>query len=85
MKKLGNNIEIKINSDGYFILDKRKGKYWHLDKLGGEILESLVDGINEENIAHQISSKYDVPKKQVQQDILKLTDELMRNGLLMEE
>jgi hypothetical protein len=64
------------------LLDLERGEYFGLDELGGRVWRGLVEGETPEQIAVRLEPEHDVVLEVLVTDLVALTDELVRRGLV---
>lgn len=64
------------------LLDTDTGVYFGLDETGARIWELLVEHGSLQTVAERMQAEYDVTPKQLQEDLLRLVEELRAKGLL---
>ena len=65
------------------IINLSTGSYYSLDKSGAEIWRLLERPKTQAAIVHEISTRYQGDRAQVEQEIGKFLDELQRNSLIV--
>ncbi len=64
------------------ILDAQTGTYFGLDPVGSRFFELLEAENSLATAIAQMLGEYDVSEEQLENDLLRLTEELLSNGLL---
>ncbi len=64
------------------LLDLERGEYFGLDELGGRVWNGLVKGETPEQIAARLEPEHEVTLDRLVVDLVALTDELLRRGLV---
>lgn len=64
------------------ILDLRTGVYFGLDEVGAQIWQLMADGKTLQAICDELLARYDTTRGQAEADVLRLSDELHRSGLI---
>ena len=68
--------------DETVLVDMSQGVYFGLNAVGSQIWLLLGEGISLSEIAQALVAKYDVPQVEVEQDVLRITQQLIDRGLL---
>jgi hypothetical protein len=66
------------------LFDLASGNYYSLNELGARIWE-LLDGKRAlTDVAGELTSEYDAPPEEIEQDLRALAEDMLRNGLLVQ-
>jgi Coenzyme PQQ synthesis protein D (PqqD) len=68
--------------DELVVLHLGAGKYFALDAVGATIWDELAQGKSAEEVAHSLVAAYEVEGTMAMADVLRLTGELLSEGLL---
>jgi hypothetical protein len=68
--------------DETVILSLESGMYYGLDPVGSRFIELLETGASLESVIDRMSGEYAVSDEQLEADLLKLSEEMLANGLL---
>lgn len=72
-----------VNDDsGTFLLDTRRGVYWHLNPVGVGIVQALTQDRTVEDITSGIVMEYDIDLQTARQDVKELIRNLKRAKLI---
>ena len=69
--------------DGGVVLDVRHGHMFNLNLVGSKIVEFLARGYSDLQIVEEISSRFQVSRDTVKNDLQEFLDSLERNQLLV--
>ena len=64
------------------LLHLGSGQYFGLDEVGTLIWQLLVEGCSLDEIEERIVAEYDASAEEVENDVLRIVEELTRNGLV---
>lgn len=64
------------------LLHLGSGQYFGLDEVGTLIWQLLVEGRSLDEIEERIVAEYDASAEEVENDVLRIVEELTRNGLV---
>jgi hypothetical protein len=67
------------------IVDLKGGDYFGLDVVGARVWASLVGGASVEEVVKHIAATHDAPRDRVLADVIAVTEQLVRRGLLVPE
>jgi PqqD family protein of HPr-rel-A system len=67
---------------GMALLDQNSGEYYTLNPTAALIVRTLLDGTSTEAAVAALTSTYDVPAEQVEEDIARICQELRAAKLL---
>jgi hypothetical protein len=67
------------------LLNLEDGEYFALDGIGGRVWELCRDGRTLAEVAATLSEEYDAPLPVIQEDVLELVTDLVREKLIREE
>lgn len=76
------HVSFSIVGEDAFLLNTQTNKYYGLEKVGTRLWELLTDGKSLQDAHQIILSEYEVAPDQLEQDILKLLEDLQKNGLV---
>jgi len=65
------------------LMNVDKGKYYSLDEIGIEIWNLIENSIKVSNIVDELLKEYDIEKKQCEEDVLELINELYKQELIV--
>jgi hypothetical protein len=65
------------------MLDLAKGAYYGLDPVGARIWQLLEEGKALEEVCDAMTAEYEVPREDIERDLLALVDNLVANGLVV--
>jgi hypothetical protein len=68
--------------DETVILNLESGTYYGLDPVGARMWRLLGEGKSLGEVCEILLEEYDVAREQLEQDLLKLAEELANNGLV---
>jgi len=68
--------------DETVILSLESGMYYGLDPVGSRFIELLETGASLGSVIDRMSGEYAVSDEQLEADLLKLSEEMLANGLL---
>ncbi|MBY6350624.1 lasso peptide biosynthesis PqqD family chaperone [Rhodococcoides corynebacterioides] len=68
--------------DGMVLLDGRTGKYWTLDQVGTDMLESFESNASTAETIAVITAKYEVSTTTVESDVKALLRDLAAEGMV---
>lgn len=80
--RLRAGVQIVEGTDGAFLLDTRKGIYWHLNEPAVQLLTALGEGRSFDEVVKDTAAAFDVDEVQVRSDYVGLVDELRRSRLV---
>ncbi|HYC35096.1 MAG TPA: PqqD family protein [Usitatibacter sp.] len=66
----------------YVMLDLAQGVYFGLDPVGARLWQLLCEGMSLERACAAMLGEYDVPRAQLESDVLRLAEELAAQGLI---
>lgn len=66
------------------LMDLESGSYFGLNSVGGQVWQALEEGNTIKQLCDQIEEEFDVPREQLEQDILSLVEELLERKLVAE-
>jgi hypothetical protein len=78
----GNEVAAKVMDGEAIIINLANGIYYSMDKVGGMIWEMIEGKHSLEEIITTTVARYDASPEQVQTDIERLADELLRENLV---
>jgi Coenzyme PQQ synthesis protein D (PqqD) len=78
----GNQVAAKVMDGEAIIINLANGIYYSMDKVGGLIWEMIEAKHSLDEMITTIVVRYDVSREQVQADIERLADELLRENLV---
>lgn len=64
------------------LMDLESGNYFGLNPVGGQVWQALEEGKSITELCDQIEQEFDVPREQLQQDVLALAEELVERKLV---
>ena len=79
--KLVPRVRYILDIDTGVLLNMDDGKYFGLNRIGGEICESLVQGATLSEIVENICAKYDLTPEQAEHDASAFLVSLLDKGL----
>lgn len=85
MLKLKSSVRLVDDENGTFLLDTRRGVYWHLNPSGMSLLQGLADGLTVEAIVQQVITEFAVDARTVREDFANVVRELKRARLVEEQ
>jgi len=74
--KLANGVTVTEIEDGTVLFDARRGKYWHLNDVGAEVVNGVVNGQQVTAIAREISERTGADEAMVTADCQELLHQL---------
>lgn len=80
--KLKAGVEIVTDENGSFLLDTRKGVYWHLNPTGVRFIMDLTDGRGLDDVVSEVSEEFQIDPAIVRSDCNNLMRELRRARLV---
>jgi hypothetical protein len=82
MNSLSDSIRRTANADGGAVLDLRRGAMFRVNPVGARVLDLLDQGDSPEQIAHKLSTEFQVPLRDVEADVAEFIESLKTRGLL---
>jgi hypothetical protein len=88
MKKLSDRVSVPAQvmdrsvGDETVILDLESGTYYGLDPVGARMWQLLGEGKSLGEVCEIMLEEYDVARERLEEDLLKLAEELANNGLV---
>ena len=79
---LSGGVTLADADEGKILFDSRRGRYWHLNEVGIEVVEGLVEGRSVRDVAQAISVRTGAEESMVHSDCEQLVQELVAAGLL---
>ncbi len=76
------HVSFSIVGEDAFLLNTQTNKYYGLEEIGTRLWALLTDGKSLQDAYQIILSEYEVAPDQLEQDILKLLEDLQKNGLV---
>jgi hypothetical protein len=80
--KVSPQVKITADANGAVLMDLERGKYYSLNGIGLAIWRALVERRNEDAIAAEICSAYEVPVDVARHDVKNFLCRLADRGLL---
>ncbi len=74
--KLREGVVITEVEQGTILLDTRRGRYWHLNDLGIEVLRSIVAGDSLDSVVDRLATTHETDRRTVADDCRSLIREL---------
>jgi hypothetical protein len=71
--------------DGTVVLDLKAGKYFNLNEVGTRILELISTSQRVGDLIETLLREYDVPRAQLQQDVVAFLEDMERQQLIRVE
>ncbi|HZU84816.1 MAG TPA: PqqD family protein [Polyangiaceae bacterium] len=78
-------VHTRLFDDELVILDLAKGQYFSLDPIGVLLWSGLEAGRPIEQIAADVATQYDVDASRALADLIALGDELVAEGLMVQD
>ncbi|MFB6722880.1 PqqD family protein [Kribbella sp. NPDC056345] len=77
-------VAATITNEGAMLLDtRRRGTWFTVNSAGAQLLVELLDGANLDRAVQVVADHFSAPQADVWIDMVKLTEDLCRRGLLM--
>lgn len=80
--KPSSGVHVREFDGEMVLLDLERGEYFGLDELGGRVWRGLVEGECPHEIAVRLEPEHEVVLDTLEHDLVALTDELLRRGLV---
>ncbi|MFI7447320.1 PqqD family peptide modification chaperone [Nonomuraea sp. NPDC049714] len=80
--KLKPGVKLVDETSGAFLLDTRKGVYWHLNPSGMRLISALSEGRSVEDVVGEVAAEFSVDPDIVRADCMALLKELGRARLI---
>jgi len=77
-------VAAKVMDGEAILINLSSGIYYSMDKVGGVIWELIEKRCSLEEIREAISGRYNVSPQQAQEDVERLTNELLQEKLVLE-
>ena len=65
------------------LMNVDKGKYYSLDEIGIEIWNLIENSIKVDDVVDKLLKEYDIERKQCENDVLELINELFKQDLIL--
>ncbi|MFE9585111.1 lasso peptide biosynthesis PqqD family chaperone [Streptomyces microflavus] len=75
-------MSIVETADGAVLLHQRTGLYWQLNSVGLHVVQGLVRGGSVEQVAEDLSRRYEVQMEQAEADIASVLQQLSEADLI---
>lgn len=85
MKYRAKNVQEDKVGETLYLFSEETGYIYELNETGSEIWSLLKEGLDEDQIAEELSRKYGVDTALVEEDLRKFIVELKKYGLISEE
>ena len=82
MLRLKDSARLIDDERGTFLLDTRRGVYWHLNAMGMGVVQALSEDRSIEDITAEIVAGFDVDPRTARLDVEELVRELKRAKLV---
>jgi hypothetical protein len=82
MFKISNAIRSRCTEDGAVLLDIHQGRILGLNKMGSRVFEMLRSGLDQEQIAGEISKDFGVDADYARTDVLDFIKTLQQHNVL---
>lgn len=76
------DVSIVKTADGAVLLHQRTGLYWQLNSIGLHVVQGLVRGGSVEQVAEDLSRRYQIQSEQAEDDIASVLHELSKADLI---
>jgi hypothetical protein len=80
--RLKPGVKIVDESSGAFLLDTRKGVYWHLNQSGVRLVSALAEGRSVDDVVAEVAAEFSVDPEMVRADCMALLKELRKARLI---
>jgi hypothetical protein len=67
------------------MLSVRKGKYYNLGEMGGEIWEQIKEPVSVDKLITRLTDKYDVQETSCEREVISFLNHLIEEGLVQTE
>lgn len=84
MLRLRSGARLVDDESGTFLLDTRRGVYWHLNPVGMSIVQALASEPTMDHVVLRVVAEFDVDDKTVRADVNDLVRDLKRARLVEE-
>jgi hypothetical protein len=74
--RLGKHVTLSESEGGAVLLDLRSGRYWQLNTTGVLVLQTLLDGGDEERAVAAVAARYPVDPDRAHADVRSLVTAL---------
>jgi len=85
VKYRAKNVQEDKVGETLYLFSEETGYIYELNETGSEIWSLLKEGLDEDQIAEELSRKYGVDTALVEEDLRKFIVELKKYGLISEE
>ncbi len=82
MYRVSDSVRSTHGQDGAVVLDVRQGQMFNLNLIGSRMLDLLLAGRSEREIAAEISGQFGVSMETVETDLAQFIQALARHNLL---
>jgi Coenzyme PQQ synthesis protein D (PqqD). len=76
-------VASKVVDGEAILINLANGMYYSLEKVGGLVWSMVTGGSSIARIAEVISERYSIPVAQAQEDVRRLVEELLADGLIV--
>lgn len=76
-------VAFQVLNGEAMLLNFDTGKYYGLDEIGTRMFTLLKEQANVESVLRSLLNEYEVGQDRLEADLLKLVNDLLRNGLLV--
>jgi len=76
------NVSFSVVGEDAFLLNTKTNKYYGLEKVGSRLWELLNEGKQLRDGYQMLLDEYEVDPAQLEQDLLELIAQLVKNGLV---
>jgi hypothetical protein len=84
MLKLKSSVRLIDDENGTFLLDTRRGGYWHLNPVAMAMVQALMSEPTVEDVVGQVVAEFEVDAETVREDVTRLVRDLKRSKLVEE-
>lgn len=81
--RISDDVLARNLSGEMVMLDLQSGTYFGLDSAGCRIWELLNEGKTLAEVCDAMMDEFDVPRDDIERDVVKLADELVARGLIV--
>lgn len=85
MLRLRSSARLVDDESGTFLLDTRRGVYWHLNPVGMSIVAALASEPTMDDVVLRVTAEFDVDARTVRADVSDLVRDLRRARLVEEQ